>query len=172
MTIPYQTKDGRHLLTMMPFSEAKYWPRFCQAVGREEWAEKYGRSRDRIANGEALIAELDRVFGSWTLEEAQQRLTAAGCIYGTIAELPEVANDPQLLASGAVTRVPHPLPAASAELSSHQPLEESDGEGRFGDQPVPTHRTVNAPVSACVHVCVCVFLWVCARSLGHLLAKE
>ena len=35
LTVPYQTKDSRWLLLSMPQSE-RWWPRFCQAIERED----------------------------------------------------------------------------------------------------------------------------------------
>jgi crotonobetainyl-CoA:carnitine CoA-transferase CaiB-like acyl-CoA transferase len=114
---------------MMPFSDGKYWPRFCTAVGKPEWIERYGRKRERNADGAAILAELDELFGSWSLQEAQDRLKNAGCIVGAVAQLDEVVKDPQMQASGAIAVVPHP-----ASRLANFPL---DSGGN--------HRTVNAP---------------------------
>ena len=135
LSVYYQVQGGRFILAMMPFNDAQYWPRFCEAAGKPEWGSKYLRRKLRAADGPAIMEELDRIFGSFSLDTAKQRLTTAGCIFGVVATLPEVVSDPQFAAAGAIARVPHPAP--SLFPAAHA----------FGLDAHGSHRTVNAPFS-------------------------
>ena len=70
LTVYYRVQGGRYILAMMPFNDQNYWPRFCEAAGKPEWGSKYLRRKLRAADGPAIMEELDRIFGSFSLDTA------------------------------------------------------------------------------------------------------
>ena len=111
MQRPYHTRDGRWLLPMMPFREHVYWPNFCKAVGKPEWVtgEVYDTVLKRWKGREQLGGAIQDIFDTDDLQPWLDKLEAAGCIAGPIAELPEVCADPALRANGAFVTVKHPI---------------------------------------------------------------
>jgi crotonobetainyl-CoA:carnitine CoA-transferase CaiB-like acyl-CoA transferase len=67
---------------MMPFREDYYWPRFCEALGKPEWAEaeEYSTPSLRGKNRKALGAGIQEIFHTNTMENWLQILEDAGCI--------------------------------------------------------------------------------------------
>ena len=107
----YETGDERWIIVMMPFREDYYWPRFCNALGRPEWAEaeEYSTPSKRGVARVELGAAIQEIFRTDTMANWLDKLEEAGCIAGPIATLPEVCEDPQLRANGAFREVTHPV---------------------------------------------------------------
>ena len=109
----YQCADGRWIIVMMPFREDHYWPRFCAALGKPEWAVAGGAygapSKLREAARVQLGAKIQAVIRKRDMAYWVEALEAGGCIAGPIATLPEVCADPQLRANGAFRSVAHPV---------------------------------------------------------------
>lgn len=106
----YSGSDGRWFIVMMPFREDHYWPLFCGAIGKPEWAASpgaYDSGRKRARARKAIGEQLEAVFATRPMAEWLAELDAAGCIAGPVAELPEVCQDPQLRANGAFEEVIH-----------------------------------------------------------------
>jgi formyl-CoA transferase len=96
----YRSADGRWLLLAFVETE-KNWPVFAKAVGRPDLAAdaRFADAKARAANAEALVAELDRIFGAKPLDHWKKTLDAARLPYG-VAQVPEeIVNDPQLRAN-------------------------------------------------------------------------
>eukprot|EP01050_Picozoa_sp_SAG11_P008165 SAG11_NODE_706_length_7651_cov_4.192399_5_plen_295_part_00 len=75
-------RSGRH-----------YWPLFCGAVGKSEWAATpgpYDDGRKRARARAEIGAQLEAIFATRPMRSWLDDLDAAGCIAGPIAELPEV----------------------------------------------------------------------------------
>ena len=102
----YRTSDDRWLQLTMPIP-ARYWPRFCEALGRPDWAsdERYNSTGALLEHGVELLPEVDAIFASRSLEEWGAILDAANCIWASIQTLHEVAHDVQLVDSGAFEQV-------------------------------------------------------------------
>lgn len=92
------------------------WERLCRAVDREDWLEdpRFATDDDRLANREALFAELDDEFRTLDRETAIRRLLAAGVPAAEVRTVPEAAADEQLCERGTVRRI-----------------EDADGNDRF-----------------------------------------
>jgi formyl-CoA transferase len=106
----YRTRDDRWIMLVMLVSDM-YWPRFCQALGREdlEADARFATLEARNQNREALIALLDGLFAERTLEQWAARLDERGCIWAPAQTVREVLDDPQLKARQPFATVPHPV---------------------------------------------------------------
>jgi formyl-CoA transferase len=105
----YATADGRCFYLAM-VKERLEWPRLCRAIGRSALLEdpRFAELENRRKNSPELMAELDRVFATKTLEEWRGILDRHQVTFGLIQRSDEVPNDPQLAAAGTFREVPHP----------------------------------------------------------------
>jgi formyl-CoA transferase len=102
----YQTSDGRWVL--LAFVETdKNWPVFAKAIDRADLAAdaRFADSKSRAANAAALVAELDRAFGSQPLAHWKTTLDAARLPYGVAQVAEEVVKDPQLFANDIIVPI-------------------------------------------------------------------
>jgi formyl-CoA transferase len=108
----YRTLDDRWLLLTF-VNEEKQVPLFLRAIGHPEAVENphFKDTASRRAHAAEIVALLDRTFASRPLAEWRKRLDAAGCTYGVVQTLEEVAHDPQLRAN----RVLVPIDGGAAE---------------------------------------------------------
>ena len=105
----YQCGDGEWVLSVMPQPDP-YWPRFCAAVGKPEWAadpryDSLAKRRDETVELTAAIAAAfaSRPRAYWTVQ-----LDAHGLIWAPVATLPDVIADPQAREMGWITTIDHP----------------------------------------------------------------
>ncbi len=89
--------------------EPKFWQRFCEAVGRPDWADR--------AFDLTLVPEVDAMFAQLTREEWDERLRPADCCGEPVLELSELRSHP-LFADAFVSGLPRTFPAlvASGDL--------------------------------------------------------
>ncbi len=105
----YRTADGRFLSVAFLQSD-KYWPHFCEVVGKpewrdvERWADAAGRGEHRLE----LIAELDALFATQTLAEWEQVLSQQDGQWESIKLPGEVPGDEQAVVNGYVQLVARP----------------------------------------------------------------
>jgi formyl-CoA transferase len=105
----YETKDGRWIMCVMLVSDT-YWAPFCRALGREDLRddERFNSFGARGTNNKELIAILDEVFASRTLEEWRPLLDGGGLIWAPAQTLTEAINDPQSMARQPFAELDHP----------------------------------------------------------------
>lgn len=105
----YRTCDDRWLLMVMPMA-MPYWPRFCAAIGRNEWIddERFQTLAGLVEHGVQIVPELEALFASEDLEHWRGVLDAAELIWEPVPDLPEVVEDPVLREAGAFALVVHP----------------------------------------------------------------
>jgi len=127
----YQTADGRWLLMVMPMA-MPYWPKFCTAIGREEWIDdpRFRTLLDLATNGPEIVPEVEAVFLSRDLEHWRERLDAAGLIWEPVATLPEVVDDPVLREAGAFSMIFHERGGAIEIVSAPFHLRDAEVEAR------------------------------------------
>jgi crotonobetainyl-CoA:carnitine CoA-transferase CaiB-like acyl-CoA transferase len=104
----FRCSDDRWIILNMP--EPRWWPRFCEAMGRPEWLEdpRFESVKARFDNMPLLTDQLDELFASRTLAEWGRVLDDAGLIWGPASTIAELASDPQAAATGIFPEVPHP----------------------------------------------------------------
>jgi crotonobetainyl-CoA:carnitine CoA-transferase CaiB-like acyl-CoA transferase len=79
-------------------------------IGRHELASdmRFADARGRAANSNEMLAILDEVFGSKTLEEWKKILVKARGAWAPIQTPEEIYNDPQAIANGFMRPVAYP----------------------------------------------------------------
>jgi crotonobetainyl-CoA:carnitine CoA-transferase CaiB-like acyl-CoA transferase len=104
----YRCADGRWILLFMP--EPHWWPRFCVAVERPEWADdpRFETIPARARHMSELTDLMDEQFATRTLAEWGRRFDEAGFIWGPAATVTELADDPQAAALGLFPTISHP----------------------------------------------------------------
>jgi crotonobetainyl-CoA:carnitine CoA-transferase CaiB-like acyl-CoA transferase len=117
----FQCGDGRWIQFAMPKPFPGYWPRFCQAIGRPEWAEAGtgATNLDELrARTVEWVAEIDAIIATKSLAEWAEIFDAHGIIWAPVATLTEVAASDQVRHMGWVARLEHPQLGAFETLST------------------------------------------------------
>ena len=106
LTVAYPTADGRYVSLMMLGSD-RYWPGFCQAIGRPDLVAdaRFATARDRAAHSAECVAELDAVFSARPLDHWRTALAAQDGPWAVVAHVAEAAHDPQARVNGYVQDV-------------------------------------------------------------------
>ncbi|MEE2704323.1 MAG: CoA transferase [Myxococcota bacterium] len=137
----YPVKGGRWLFLVMIESD-RYWHELCRALERPELAaeERFADAPKRFRANRELVAILDEVFLSRTLEEWEAILERYSLIWSPMRELSELLDDPQARAMGYFHSVDHPVlgkfetmgppfQMSDFELRAHQPAPELGADG-------------------------------------------
>jgi crotonobetainyl-CoA:carnitine CoA-transferase CaiB-like acyl-CoA transferase len=124
----YRTKDGRHI--QLVFLEAdRYWPDFCRVIGRADLIDdpRFSDLRARGENAEACLAELDAEFAKRTFAEWKELLRQLDAPWAPVQSVPELLEDPQVIANGYVGDVvvdgepAYRLPAVPVQFDGQPP---------------------------------------------------
>ncbi len=93
----YQAKDGLWILLVMPLPDP-YWPKFCAAIGKPEWAEdpRYLNLAKRRENSALLTQQIDAILIQQPRAHWAQHFDAQGLIWAPVATLTDVLDDPQV----------------------------------------------------------------------------
>lgn len=85
------------------------WEPLCRATGLDHLIEdeRYTSAKGRRHNSEDLVAALDEGFAKYSKAEMGARLDAEQIAWSPVQTLAEVAEDPQVLASGAIAEIPN-----------------------------------------------------------------
>lgn len=104
----FRTADDRWVLLFMP--EPHWWPRFCDAVGRPEWATdpQFETVPLRKEHMPELTDLMDALFASRTLAEWGELFDAKGFTWAPAATVAEFAGDPHAAAVGLFPEITHP----------------------------------------------------------------
>ena len=83
------------------------WLGVANAAGKPHLVDdpRFATPADRMANAQALLAELDEAFGAMTHAQMTHALTAQDLIWAPLQTLAEVAEDPQAHAAGCFVEV-------------------------------------------------------------------
>jgi crotonobetainyl-CoA:carnitine CoA-transferase CaiB-like acyl-CoA transferase len=90
----YRTRDGRWLA--VGALELKFWRTLCQAIGREDWAERHWSLGQAIggADAAALTRELAAIIESESLQTWIDRLEAIDCCVSPVLTPGEATRHP------------------------------------------------------------------------------
>lgn len=127
----YRTGDGRWLAMIMPMA-LPYWPKFCAAIGREDWAndDRFKTLLGLAEHGPEIVPEIEAMFASHDLNHWRSVLDGAGLIWEPVAELPEVVDDPVLREAGAFSVIVHERAGAMEIVGTPFNIRGSDVEVR------------------------------------------
>jgi crotonobetainyl-CoA:carnitine CoA-transferase CaiB-like acyl-CoA transferase len=117
----YRCADGRWFLLNV-LSEDRDWPKLLGALERPDLGDdpRFATTAARRAHARELIGLLDQVFAKRPWAEWRAALDAQGLTVGVVGTVDDVADDPQMLASGAL--VPIDDPRAGARFTVASPL--------------------------------------------------
>ncbi|CAA9467591.1 MAG: L-carnitine dehydratase/bile acid-inducible protein F [uncultured Rubrobacteraceae bacterium] len=135
--VPYQTFDASDKPIVVAVGNNAQFANLCKAIGRPELAEdeQYATNPDRVANREALIAELQEEFGKRPADEWAEEIRTAGVPSGPVNTLADVFADEHLLGSGMLQDLDHPSAGHLEMLASPILI---DGERLPIRRPPPT----------------------------------
>jgi crotonobetainyl-CoA:carnitine CoA-transferase CaiB-like acyl-CoA transferase len=132
LTALYQalrTRDG-HIT--VGANNQRLWKRLCDAIGRPELAadERFATNDARMANREALEAELEAALASRGTDDWVARLIDAGVPCGPIHDYRQVFEDPHTRAREMEVRLTHPVEGEISALGIPVKLSETPGSVR------------------------------------------
>jgi formyl-CoA transferase len=98
----YRCCDNRWLLLSIAADEWR-WDKFKTALGSDALDDpRFASAAGRERHARALIAILDKIFAGRDQAEWRQILDMAGLVFGVVADMDEIHEDEQVLASGAL----------------------------------------------------------------------
>ncbi len=104
----YVTGDGKRFW-VVGLEADRHWPPMARAVGHPEWLddERWATAMDRAVNGQELIAELDAIFVTKSLEEWSVAFASEPDFFWAPVQSPDdLLADPQFHAAGGLVEVP------------------------------------------------------------------
>jgi crotonobetainyl-CoA:carnitine CoA-transferase CaiB-like acyl-CoA transferase len=104
----YAAGDGRRFW-IVGLETERHWPALCRVVDRPEWqgAERYRDAQSRARNAIELIAELDDIFATKSLDAwAEVFGTEPEFFWSPINTIEDVIGDEQFHAGGGIVDVP------------------------------------------------------------------
>jgi len=106
----YRCKDDKWI-AIAHLDPDRWWAKVCGALGVENLINdpRFSTFAARSANREELIAIFDGLFASKTRDEWMKILEEHGCIYTPVQNIPEVVEDPQVLANSYMINIDHPV---------------------------------------------------------------
>ncbi|MFN6120736.1 MAG: CaiB/BaiF CoA transferase family protein [Actinomycetes bacterium] len=131
----YRSADGRAFWLLLLEAD-RHWPKLVAALGLAELAddERFTDAKQRLANSEALIAELDEAFARFPYDDLIARFDAHDVWWAPINSIFDVIEDPQAQANGAFVEMT-PQPGEEPYRAVNGPV---DFPGRtFRPGPVP-----------------------------------
>jgi crotonobetainyl-CoA:carnitine CoA-transferase CaiB-like acyl-CoA transferase len=102
LRIHYRCRDNRWILLSIAADEWR-WDRLKACMGSAALEDpRFATVASREANAGALIPILDEIFATRDQADWRRILDDAGLIFGIVADMDEIADDEQILASGAL----------------------------------------------------------------------
>lgn len=104
----YEAGDGRRFW-IVGLQGDRHWPALCRAVGRADWLDdgRFATARARAANATTLIAELDMLFATKSLDDWAEIFAAEpDFFWSPVNSIADVLADDQFHAAGGVVYVP------------------------------------------------------------------
>lgn len=131
----YRTKDGRFIHLCM--DQQRYWPSFCDAVGRPEWKEdpRLASHEARERNAEYCVKVVEELFAQRTLAEWKDVLSKQRGPFDPVQKVGELTTDPQAMANGYIAKVQD---ESGRTLSLVSPPVQFDG-APYETRPAPEH---------------------------------
>jgi crotonobetainyl-CoA:carnitine CoA-transferase CaiB-like acyl-CoA transferase len=109
LSAPYQAFETADGWITIGAANQSSWLRLLQAIERPELQEdsRFADDAARMANIESLVAMLTDIFRQRSAGEWLERMERAGVPAGPVLDIAGMQADPQTLARGMVTEVPH-----------------------------------------------------------------
>jgi crotonobetainyl-CoA:carnitine CoA-transferase CaiB-like acyl-CoA transferase len=113
----------------------RQWAAFAPLVGLDPLDVRFATNSDRVVNRDALIAEIEKAFGTEPAERWISRLEAAGIPAGKVRTIDEVYEWEQARSQGLLLEVDH---ATLGRIAVPGPPVRFDGGARVEHQAPPT----------------------------------
>ncbi len=128
--MPYETFDAADGEFVMAVGNDELWRAFCRAIGLADLADDpgYATNRDRVARYDELRPKIAERLLARSRSEWLAALTGAGIPCGSVRNVGEVLEDPQLSARQMIETVDHVTLGALRVLGV--PIKLSDTPGR------------------------------------------
>jgi crotonobetainyl-CoA:carnitine CoA-transferase CaiB-like acyl-CoA transferase len=106
---PYETLRGRDGLIIVAAGNPRLWAQLCSVLDASALTvdPRFVTNAARLANRDALKAELEAIFANYPLDDLIRRLEDAGVPCGRVRSIAEALNDPQVLAREMVVTIEH-----------------------------------------------------------------
>jgi crotonobetainyl-CoA:carnitine CoA-transferase CaiB-like acyl-CoA transferase len=129
----YQTRDGHWLVLIMLQTDLN-WHEFCQTLVAPglEHDPQFDSHRNRCAHNRELIARLDEIFATRTLEEWRHKFEGRNILWEPVLTYAELAADPQVVANDYLSPFQHPVYGWGKLVSAPVRLHETPGGIRGG----------------------------------------
>jgi crotonobetainyl-CoA:carnitine CoA-transferase CaiB-like acyl-CoA transferase len=122
----YTAGDGRRFW-IVGIEAERHWPPLARAVGHPEWVDdpRFATPAARFQNARELIAELDAIFATRSLDEWAPVFAAEpDFFWSPVQTIDELLADPQFHAAGGLVEVPDgdattPMLATPADFAVH-----------------------------------------------------
>lgn len=107
---PYETFACADGVVMVCAANPKLWRQFCAAIGRPALPSdpRFATNSDRLANRDALVAQVEAVSTGERVDAFIARLDAHGVPCGRVRTIAEALDDPQVTARQMLIDLPHP----------------------------------------------------------------
>ena len=135
----YKCADGKWAQLCMLQSD-RAWRPFCHAIDRPDLAaeSRYDSLEGRATYTDEITDILSRHFATQPRDHWAQRLDGANLPWAPIASVEEVANNPQLEATGSIVEVAHPTHGSLRQLApphkfNDRTMASEKGAPEFGD---------------------------------------
>ena len=104
----FQCKDGYIIIATVG---DEHWHRFCQAIGKPEWADNpdYRSKRQRWDKKDILAKEIEKITTKYTVKEVGAMMDRERVANSPILNIAEVTEDPHLNARDYFVEVEHPI---------------------------------------------------------------
>jgi len=114
----YQAGDGRWFWLLLLQGD-RHWPDLCRAIGREDLRDdpRFANIGIRVVNAPQLVAELDKVFATKTLEEWGEIFDRENVWWAPVNSINDLIKDPVAVEAGAFVDVPSPQGVAKMVAS-------------------------------------------------------
>jgi formyl-CoA transferase len=108
--VPYQTFKTADGYLVIGVASEGIWRRFCQAIGKAEWAEdsRFEKNSDRVENRSLLIGLISEIFLGRRTDEWLKILNSAEVPCAPVQTVDQVFKAPQVLHREMLVEVEHP----------------------------------------------------------------
>ena len=139
----YRSADGRGFWLLLLEAD-RHWPKLVAALGMSELAddERFTDAKQRLANSEALIAELDDAFARFSFDDLVARFDEHDVWWAPINSIFDVIADPQAQANGAFVDMA-PREGEAPYRAVNGPVDFGDREFRPGPVPALGEHTAD-----------------------------
>lgn len=129
---PYEPLRAADGMIVVGAGNQHTWELLCGAIGRTDLLEdkRFQVNQSRLANIEALRAELQQTLAGHSVDEWVSRLNDAGCPASPVYTLKEAYEDPQVVAREMVVEVEDPALGLMKHIGVPPKLSRTPGSAR------------------------------------------